>query len=903
VETVTNASSNNSQSPLENGPAIQLPDGRLFAIGASGATAFYTPPSDPSQQGNWTQGPNLPADTSNSGFLVNGVTTTVQTAIDAPCCILTNGKVVLICGNTVYQPSTNAQGQVSPQYWSNPTNFVVYDPVANSMAFLDKPGPNNTNDTWTSNLMITPSGRMMWSSMQNQLYIYTPDPKAGSINDAWRPTVTNIASEVPNVLAAGHSYTLSGNMLCGISQGSCYGDDSVTATNYPLVRVINDQLTRYFTTSIFSYRGISNVGDSTIMTTVIQVPQDLAAGSYELYVVANGIPSQPFPITVITQDCYITTERNSFSSGEIQTLIAQSGAPATINPALFVVVEGFTPAQLQLNAGNLGSPRFIPTIPSPASGITFQFQGPVVPEDSTLPNSPQRFTFPFSISFANLNAYNFTGNSEDLPITATLNVSGSSISCMADIQLLATPDPYILHGASDSGNDWVYSVDIRVFQIKQGQTMFSNPFPSGVPSTVATNWIQQVIQAFNSDPGSAEGVFNALPTTGSTSTLSWATNDSSGTPVYNFVLARVHLQSNIRAPNVRIFFRLFPGLKFGVGYNASTLYRLYTAPNDNPALPTTKVPLLGVIGDEIVTIPFFATPRVDTTTVSMTTQTDEPNVQTIPASGLLSGVVDMYFGAWLDINQTQTLFPQRLLNSSSLDGPYTNQGQLFSVQSLLKFQHQCVIAEIEFDPDPIIANSTPGTSDKLAQRNLSISQVANPGLELSRQASEIMEIRPSPANLAAVLKPDELMIEWDPNIPQGTTASLYLPAVMASSILKLQSLLYFTNLLSQSDANTITFRADTGVTYIPIPPGTTAQDFASLFSLNLPLGIRDGQLFNVTMRQITRAFSTVVTQPQPPPPPKIVGPPHEKKVQISDAKSKDYVYARHSIIHHVYCID
>jgi hypothetical protein len=72
-----------------------------------------------------------------------------------------------------------------------------------------------------------------------------------------------------------------------------------------------------------------------------------------------------------------------------------------------------------------------------------------------------------------------------------------------------------------------------------------------------------------------------------------------------------------------------------------------------------------------------------------------------------------------------------------------------------------------------------------------------------------------------------------------------------------------------------------------------------LLSLQLPLGIRDGQLFNVTVRQITRVFGVVEKPSQPLPPPqvvpKIMGPPQDKQVHVSAAKSNDVVRVRLSV--------
>src|SRR4029077_19692943 len=92
---------------------------------------------------------------------------------------------------------------------------------------------------------------------------------------------------------------------------------------------------------------------------------------------------------------------------------------------------------------------------------------------------------------------------------------------------------------------------------------------------------------------------------------------------------------------------------------------------------------------------------------------------------------------------TQTVFP---LNPSS-DGPFG--GPLQSVLSLVRNAHQCLAAEIAFDPDVISAGSTPGNSDKLAQRNLSLVASDNPGEAASRRIPNTFEVRPTPAAHAA----------------------------------------------------------------------------------------------------------------------------------------------------------
>ena len=52
------------------GPAVLLPDERVFAVGASGNTALYTPPVDPSRTAAWSAGPMLSAGGQSDDILI-----------------------------------------------------------------------------------------------------------------------------------------------------------------------------------------------------------------------------------------------------------------------------------------------------------------------------------------------------------------------------------------------------------------------------------------------------------------------------------------------------------------------------------------------------------------------------------------------------------------------------------------------------------------------------------------------------------------------------------------------------------------------------------------------------------------------------------------------------------------
>jgi hypothetical protein len=89
------------------------------------------------------------------------------------------------------------------------------------------------------------------------------------------------------------------------------------------------------------------------------------------------------------------------------------------------------------------------------------------------------------------------------------------------------------------------------------------------------------------------------------------------------------------------------------------------------------------------------------------------------------------------------------------------------------------------------------------------------------------------------------------NVPTGTKGYIYWPQVGSSAVLSLADSLYTTHQLSASDAYTISCSSNGGLTFIPIPPSNSDQFFAGLFTVDLPLGVTQGQQFTVTLRRIS----------------------------------------------------
>jgi hypothetical protein len=256
---------------IEVGPAILMTDGRVFATGATGHTALYTPPLNPVSPGSWSPGPDFPV---SGGHLMR--------AFDAPACLLPNGRVLCIVGPVITSgPDTGWAGL--------PIECFEFDGVA----LHHVPGPATAAATVTYNcrLLLLPTGQVLFSNCTDTLEIYTP---AGGPHPAWKPQIT----ETERHLKPGHTYKLHGRQLNGLSQAVCYGDDAQMATNYPLVRLegLSGVGITYCRTFDHSTMGVAT--GSAIHHTHFQVPAGVPYGHYQLFVVANGIPSDPIGVEV-----------------------------------------------------------------------------------------------------------------------------------------------------------------------------------------------------------------------------------------------------------------------------------------------------------------------------------------------------------------------------------------------------------------------------------------------------------------------------------------------------------------------------------------------------------------------------------------------------------------------------
>jgi hypothetical protein len=404
--------------------------------------------------------------------------------------------------------------------------------------------------------------------------------------------------------------------------------------------------------------------------------------------------------------------------------------------------------------------------------------------------------------------------------------------------LIKQPDPFLLHGDTF----WL-AIDLRVFVVRAGENKFG--VKGVVDATDAPRFIQEIMSQIT------PAQFDSLPAAEDQSRLYLQPRDEHQKAVFNFALAKVHYIGLIGASDVRVFFRLFPAQTTSGAFDFPPGARYRRAASNPHGQP---IPLPGIQGNEYATIPCFAEVRVDSTMFAMDQQTDDPNVQSITAHANGSEV-DKFFGCWLDINQpfkADGVTPNNRLPlqvpGMNVNGPFTDPSNppLPIQQSILRSLHQCLIAEIAFDPVAIPVGKDPSNWDKLAQRNLAWSDAG------SAQALSTFEIRPTPLGLPDGTPVDELMIDWG-NTPRGCVASIHLPAVKADEILDIARRMYTSHGLTRGDDHTVQCKTG-GITYLPIPKGTNL-DYAGLLSVQLPSPLRRDHEFHIVVRQVTNAHS------------------------------------------------
>ena len=522
---------------------------------------------------------------------------------------------------------------------------------------------------------------------------------------------------------------------------------------------------------------------------------------------------------------------------------------ATADPefdnAILVTVDGVRPGQFPNGPiTSLGSPPqlvdWAPTVTFPDGSGLAAVPTKVDSDDPSLSDRLQRFTFSYRVEVDVPTAFSFNGEVQEFGVIAALTpVAGDQQTDSAIMQLVTSANPFMLDLANGNTTTWLSS-DLRVFPVVTGRTMNGKLLPLDATRAQALDFLRSLVDDLTVTQ------FESLAMNQAGSALSpLPTTTGSGRRVYNFAIARVRLNGSVSvADDVRVFFRIFTsqttaGLRFSRAAGEPSGGYRQTAGGSPIALPSPDSS-----GSEWLSIPMFSATR----TLPPDTQTDPDNHE--PTIGPAGGSeISTFFGALIDNNLDGAYLPENP-NSG---------GPAVSVRDLLHGEHQCLVAQVEHAGTPIPTNATPSTSDKLSQRNIALSEVANPGKRASRVALHTFEIERTQPAINDLLPPDELVLSWPNGAPAGTHVEISISTWRAQEVVDLADLLYARHDIAVVDEHTVSISGD-GTRYVPIPQSNRRQ--VGLISAHLPLGITSGERYDLSIRQVTNR-SRKVNIPKP----------------------------------------
>lgn len=560
---------------------------------------------------------------------------------------------------------------------------------------------------------------------------------------------------------------------------------------------------------------------------------------------------------------YFEINKGSFGLEEAQ-INAKFDTPVPI----WLVLEGFTPdavnaAKLKIKVTASFDPQVTVTVGAP------QF------EIQTATSTPQRTFFPCTVDFEKsaVKAISDGGifpNPGDPPSPTTVNLTtnsfilgGKAFSALTEIYLEPGADPYFSNFATNG--DFALSEDLRVFTVCPG---FNNAPIDGIALNASDNtnfdtdagykYIQTLLGHLNStygDPTKTDPFTlfpdqtNAISADSSVTPTQVNPANPTGTPFanYNFAVAKVRLggtANTTTTSNVRVLFRLFATQTSDTDYQTLT----YPSSSDNEGQALSPA-----VGTGNTTIPFFATGNYESNSdygINNDYPLNGTSINNQPVNILGGGASWAYYGCYINLYPT----------GNTIGGK--------AVQTLFPSTHACVVAQLVYDDAPMPTGpgvlQGPEYSDNFAQRNLQITFSDNPGPPAAHLCPQTFDARPGPTPGTGQLEdyPDELMISWG-DTPPGSIASIYWPAVAASDVLALEQKFYSTNQLSASDSNTIQCAVPRGFTFVPIP-FATGENFAGLFTVQLPSGVTSGEEFTITVRRVSTRRGSFRQPPAPP---------------------------------------
>lgn len=258
----------------EMGPGVLRPDGTVFQAGANGKNAVYTPPATLFGTGSWQAADPFIAPSGETYGMADGTAS-----------VLPDGHVITIASPGVFQRPS-----------------LEFSVLGTHTTPLDSQLPDSVNSqisSYSPDSVVLPTGQVLATLIgggEEPLippYVFTP---TGAADPQWRPKIET-HNDSQQVVNRGTTITLTGTQLSGLTQASNYGDDGDSATNFPLVRIVNSETHRVQYARTFGFSEAVAAG-KTSQSTQVALPADLDRGAAKLFVVANGIASPPLSVFV-----------------------------------------------------------------------------------------------------------------------------------------------------------------------------------------------------------------------------------------------------------------------------------------------------------------------------------------------------------------------------------------------------------------------------------------------------------------------------------------------------------------------------------------------------------------------------------------------------------------------------
>ncbi len=526
--------------------------------------------------------------------------------------------------------------------------------------------------------------------------------------------------------------------------------------------------------------------------------------------------------------------KNTYGKSEVRDSIDNV---TPFQDAVLLVLEGFSPAHWQ---------ALVSPVPANPSGDAATFPGihfnrtHVEFENTSLPRVPQRIHFHYDVSFHHSSIAAFTAAAQVKELHSSITIGGKSVTATTDFEFLGAENPYFSNVKPGVDNVPWLSNDLRVFTALPA--FVPVPVPGGPAFSThniggARKYLAALLAYLNQNFGDPsltdpfDPASNVIPEqqdafAGDSSVMpNLALLGQSG-DTFNFAIARVRMRGPIGDTSnpVKVFFRMWQSQSPDTDFQPGGTYNSHF---DGSNLPDWPLP-----APDSSTFPFFATDNAPHFTNPANVEFGNGGVNNQPITVSSGAGAWRYFGCLLNV-----------YNSG-----YVVNGT--PVTQLLAGTHHCLVAEIAYDDAPILSTNgvtvSPGNSDKLAQRNLQITQGFNPGVPPTNRVPQTFDIRRSdPGNSDF----DELMIDWG-KLPVGTVASIYWPHANAGQIVQLASQRYGHHQLTVADAHTIQCKVVRHLSYVPIPPGT-GDKFAGLLTVDLPQTVTKGQSFTIVAKRVT----------------------------------------------------